>query len=246
MLSRLLASTHHSTLLQLALLLVLAMLSSAPTAASAHATSSAHAVDAPRQRTQQPIVTGTSVLGLKYKDGVMLAADTLASYGSLARYKAVERICPVGQHTLIGASGEYSDFQAIMEMLDDQTQDDINRDDGFRRGAGEIHSYLRAVLYQRRNKFNPLWNYLLVAGVKPSGAVFLGSVDHIGTAYEDDILATGFGAHLALPIMRRRWRIDMEEGEARALLEGTICSSFHNHITCYCVLILLVVQGVAY
>ena len=31
-----------------------------------------------RQRTQQPIVTGTTILGLKYKDGVMLAADTLA------------------------------------------------------------------------------------------------------------------------------------------------------------------------
>lgn len=31
----------------------------------------------PIQHTQQPIVTGTSVLGLVYKDGVMLAADTL-------------------------------------------------------------------------------------------------------------------------------------------------------------------------
>ena len=26
---------------------------------------------------RQPIVTGTSILGLKYKDGVMLVADTL-------------------------------------------------------------------------------------------------------------------------------------------------------------------------
>lgn len=29
-----------------------------------------------------------------HRDGVMLAADTLASYGSLARYKNVERIKP--------------------------------------------------------------------------------------------------------------------------------------------------------
>jgi 20S proteasome subunit beta 7 len=29
------------------------------------------------QHTQQPIVTGTSVLGIKYKDGIMLAADNL-------------------------------------------------------------------------------------------------------------------------------------------------------------------------
>lgn len=31
-----------------------------------------------------------------------------------------------------------------------------------------------------RNKFNPLWNYLLIAGCKKDGTAFLGSVDHIG------------------------------------------------------------------
>lgn len=64
-----------------------------------------------RQRTTSPIVTGTTVLGMKYKGGVMLAADTLASYGSMARYKDVRRIRQVGESTLIGASGEISDFQ---------------------------------------------------------------------------------------------------------------------------------------
>ena len=33
----------------------------------------------PSTRTQNPIVTGTGVLGLKFKDGVMLAADTLGT-----------------------------------------------------------------------------------------------------------------------------------------------------------------------
>ena len=31
----------------------------------------------PSQHTQQPIVTGTSVIGLKFKDGVVIAADNL-------------------------------------------------------------------------------------------------------------------------------------------------------------------------
>ena len=60
----------------------------------------------PTTHTQQPIVTGTTVIGLKYKDGVMLAADTLASYGSLARYKDVRRLQRIGENTLIGGSGE--------------------------------------------------------------------------------------------------------------------------------------------
>lgn len=48
----------------------------------------------------------------------MLAADTLASYGSLARFKDVQRLNAVGEHTVMGAGGEFSDFQAISEMLE--------------------------------------------------------------------------------------------------------------------------------
>lgn len=48
----------------------------------------------------------------------MLAADTLASYGSLARFKDVQRLNAVGEYTVLGAGGEFSDFQAISEMLE--------------------------------------------------------------------------------------------------------------------------------
>ncbi|KAJ2999549.1 hypothetical protein NUW54_g6920 [Trametes sanguinea] len=81
------------------------------------------------QRTQQPIVTGTSVLGIKFKDGVMLAADNLASYGSLARFKDIQRLHPVGSSTVLGASGDMSDFQALQAILDDLTTDEFVDDD---------------------------------------------------------------------------------------------------------------------
>lgn len=70
------------------------------------------------QHTQQPIVTGTSVLGIKYKDGVLLAADTLASYGSLARFMDIRRIVDVGANTILGASGDMSDFQYTQALLE--------------------------------------------------------------------------------------------------------------------------------
>ncbi|CAM9173894.1 unnamed protein product [Choristocarpus tenellus] len=195
---------------------------------SSRAVSSTSAQDGMRGRTQHPIVTGSSVLGLKYKDGVMLAADTLASYGSLARFKTVERIKTVGECTLVGGSGEYSDFQHIMEMLESMHQDDVNMDDGFQKSPSEHYNLLRTVMYNRRNKFNPLWNYLLVAGCKKDGTPFLGSVDNIGTCYEDNVLATGFGSYLSLPVLRQKWRPDLEEGEARLLLEDCMRVLFYR------------------
>ena len=42
-----------------------------------------------------------------------------ASYGSLARYKDIQRLHPVGTSTVVGAGGDMSDFQYIQHMLED-------------------------------------------------------------------------------------------------------------------------------
>jgi len=41
-----------------------------------------------------------------------------ASYGSLARFRNVERMIKVGDSTVIGASGDISDFQYITYLMD--------------------------------------------------------------------------------------------------------------------------------
>lgn len=82
-------------------------------------------------------------------------------------------------------------------------------------------------MYQRRNKGNPLWNQLLIAGYK-NDSPFLGYVDLIGTAYEENFISTGFGAYLAMPLIREKWSADMEEGEAIALVEDCLRVLFYR------------------
>lgn len=156
----------------------------------------------PRKHTQDPYVTGTSVLGIVYKDGIMLAADTLGSYGSTKRYKSVDRLVKINDRTVLGASGELSDLQYILKLLDELVTADFVADDGIQLGPDEVHAYLQRVLYNRRNKFDPLWNSLVVGGVKYDGTPFLGTVGMIGTAYTDVHVATGFGNYLARPLFR--------------------------------------------
>ena len=69
--------------------------------------------------------------------------------------------------------------------------------------AKNLHTYLSKVMYKRRSDFNPLWNALLVCGLDDDGAPFLASADLLGTTFSAPSLATGFGAHLAQPILRR-------------------------------------------
>jgi|UniRef100_A0A2N9FIZ3 20S proteasome subunit beta 7 len=174
--------------------------------------------EADSQRTLYPYVTGTSVVAIKYKDGILMASDMGGSYGSTLRYKSVERIKPVGKHSLLGASGEISDFQEILRYLDELILYDNMWDDGNSLGPKEVHNYLTRVMYNRRNKFNPLWNSLVLGGVK-KGQKYLGMVSMIGVNFEDDHVATGFGNHLARPILRDEWHENLSFEDGVKLLE---------------------------
>ncbi|KAI8898022.1 nucleophile aminohydrolase [Globomyces pollinis-pini] len=157
---------------------------------------------APISHTQQPIVTGTSVLGIKFKDGVMLAADTLASYGSLAQIRDMKRLAAVGDYTVIGAGGDMSDWQHIQHVLEAEIITEYYNDDGHTLFPEHIHEYLSRLLYNRRSKQDPLWNSLVVGGFN-KGKKFLGYVDYQGTTYHSSTIATGYGSMIAQPLLRK-------------------------------------------
>lgn len=65
-----------------------------------------------------PSTSGTSVVGLVYDGGVMVAADTLGSYGSLARFRNVERTFKVTDKAVLTCSGDIADYQFIREVIE--------------------------------------------------------------------------------------------------------------------------------
>lgn len=169
-------------------------------------TAIANAPAYPKMNTQQPIVTGTSVISMKYNNGVIIAADNLAAYGSLLRFNDVERLIPIGKNTVVGISGDISDMQHIEHLLE-ELETENNYDNSYADNEealkpSYVFEYLAAVMYQRRSKMNPLWNALIVAGVE-EGEPFLRYVNLLGVTYSSPTLATGFGAHLAVPLLRR-------------------------------------------
>jgi 20S proteasome subunit beta 7 len=175
----------------------------------------------PKHRTQTPYVTGTTVLGIKYKDGVMIACDTLGAYGATKRYKSVQRIHKVNGRCIIAASGELSDFNYILKILEELRIADLQADDGIELSAEEVYSYLSRAMYNRRNKFDPLWNSLVVAGVD-EGKAFLGMVGMIGIHYSDSHVTTGFGNQLARPLFREKQHDLMTEQEAAELMHEAL------------------------
>ncbi|PBP22659.1 proteasome component PRE4 [Diplocarpon rosae] len=157
----------------------------------------------PNQHTQSPVVTGTSVVALKYKDGVVIAADNLASYGSLARFTDVKRLRKFADMTVVGFGGDVSDMQYLDRLLSSLDIDEAYGTSGHTLNAQNLHKYLTKVFYKRRSDFNPLWNQVLVAGLDGESKPFLASTDLLGTSFSSPSLATGYGAHLAQPLLRK-------------------------------------------
>jgi 20S proteasome subunit beta 7 len=177
-------------------------------------------------------VTGTSVLGLRYKDGVMLAADTLGSYGSLARFMDIRRLAPVGDNIVVGAGGDMSDWQNIQHMLDRLMVEEFNEDDGHKLTPAQVYAYLARTMYDRRSNIDPLWNALVVGGFdSKTNEKFLGYVDLLGTTYQSTTIATGFGLHLSQPMLRKAvegHESTLTEEEARAILEECLRVLFYR------------------
>lgn len=182
-----------------------------------------HNAAEPNTHSQYPITTGTSVFGLKFKDGVILAADTMGSYGSLARFPDVQRVHKVNETTVIASSGDIADFQYLHEVIKSKQNDEDIRGGGVTMRPEALYTWLTRVLYNRRSKyvpptkivksmicnctiftscrFDPLWNKVIVGGMQ-EGKPFLGCVDMIGTAFTENAIATGIGAAMAIPIIK--------------------------------------------
>ena len=150
-----------------------------------------------------PITTGTSVIGIKFDNGVLISADTLVSYGNLASFRNIDRVFKINDHCIVGAGGEFADFQFMKRFINEKVTEDFCYDDKMELKPKSLYNWITRIMYNRRCRFNPLWVDLVVGGMQ-DGEPFLGHVDMRGRSYEDSVIATGYGKHLAIPLLREQ------------------------------------------
>lgn len=175
--------------------------------------------DGPIGHFHTPITTATSVLGLVFDNGVIIAADTLGSYGSLALFKNISRVLKVNSNIILGVGGDVADYQYLRELVNGKIIGEECLEDHIPLKPASLHCWLTRVLYQRRSKVDPLWNNVLIAGIQ-NKTPYLGSVDKLGTAVQDKVIATGYGAHIAVPLLRDglQKKPNMDKTEAENLI----------------------------
>jgi len=155
----------------------------------------------PTQLSAYPITTTSSVIGMCFDGGVILAGDLAGNYGKMQMFSDFPRIKKIYNNTLLACSGDYADYQYLESIIEGKLIDDERHNDGLQLKPKSIHAWIARVLHNRRNKFDPLWTNFLVAGLQ-DGKPFLGYADKLGLSIEVPHMATGFAHYLASGLMR--------------------------------------------
>ena len=161
----------------------------------------------PIKQSQSVVYSGSSVIGLKYNKGIIIACDTLMHYGSsLSLTKSTERIKLLNNRTLIGYSGEYSDMQETSRILDELIlEDQLETNKNGDMGPIELGHYLSSLHYSQRNRLDPYLNSAIVGGIDFNGDIVLMQIDPFGTFLSGNYFTTAFANYFACSLLRNEY-----------------------------------------
>jgi len=158
---------------------------------------------------------GATTVGIRCKDGVVLASEKRLTFGRGIQSKSVKKVFKITNQIGIAFAGLVSDFQVLRDTigayvnlytLDNKKAISVNA------AAKQTSS----ILYSMR--MFPLFTNTIIGGVDESGPKIL-ALDAIGSLIEDDYVTIGSGSELAVGVLENEYTksMNVEEGKKLAI-----------------------------
>lgn len=162
---------------------------------------------------KEDIKTGTTTVGIKIKDGVVLAADMRASMGHLAYDDDTEKIYKITDNMAVTNAGNVGDSLTIVRFLRSQAKlYEIEREE--RMTVKAATTLLSNIL--NANRYYPFIVHLIIAGVNEEAELY--ELTPFGGILERKKYAvSGSGTELALNTLDQNFKEGMSEDEGVAL-----------------------------
>ncbi len=159
----------------------------------------------------QDVKTGTTTVGIVFKDGVVLATERRATMGTLIASKKAKKVHAIADRIGMTIAGGVGDAQQLVRIINVECS--LYQ---VRRGKPISVGAAATVLsnYLNQNRFTPYYVQLLVGGVDSQGPSVY-SVDAAGGAtLEENFVSTGSGSLTAYGVLEDRYTKDMKEADA--------------------------------
>jgi proteasome beta subunit len=166
-------------------------------------------------------IPGATTIGVVFHDGVILASEKRATYGSFIVSKGVKKVFKITDQIGAACAGLVGDMQILTREVEAQGNlysMDVGRKISVRSAA----KLMSNILFNRR--YAPLITQTIVGGLDEDGAS-LYVLDVLGSLIPDKYAAVGSGTEIAIGVLEEAYKESMKLKDAKELVTKAIKSA---------------------
>ncbi|EPY35086.1 20S proteasome subunit beta 2 [Strigomonas culicis] len=167
--------------------------------------------------------TGTTIVGVVFKDGVVLGADTRATEGNIVADKRCRKIHYMAPNMMCCGAGTAADTEAVTNMISSELA--LHRlETGKQSRVSEALTLLKRHLYRYQGHVSAA----LVLGGVDIGGPYLATIAPHGSTDRLPYVTMGSGSIAAMAAMETGYKDNMTVEEAKALVASSIRKGIFN------------------
>ncbi|XP_050307326.1 proteasome subunit beta type-7 [Anthonomus grandis grandis] len=169
--------------------------------------------------------TGTTIVGIIYKDGVILGADTRATEDTTVADKNCEKIHYLAPNMYCCGAGTAADTEMTTQMVSSQLELHRLYTNRVVRVA-TANQMLKQYLFRYQGYIGAA---LVLGGVDSTGSHLYSIYPH-GSTDKLPYTTMGSGSLAAMAVFESRWKPDMEEADGIQLVRDAIAAGIFNDL----------------
>ncbi|AMD22511.1 HHL259Cp [Eremothecium sinecaudum] len=169
--------------------------------------------------------TGTTIVGVKFENGVVIAADTRSTQGNIVANKNCEKLHKISPKIWCAGAGTAADTDAVTWLIGSSLELHSLYTDREPRVVSALQK-LKQHLFKYQGHIGA---YLIVAGIDPTGP-HLFSVQAHGSTDVVYYQSLGSGSLAAMAVLEAKWKKDLSREEAIKLAAEAIEAGIWNDL----------------
>jgi len=171
--------------------------------------------------------SGTTIVAIKFKNGVLIASDRQTTAGMMVYHKKTQKLHQITDNILMGAAGLIGDIQALVKILQANLKLKYLRSKN-QPTAEEAASFLSTLM--NYYKWFPFFSEVIIVG-KDNDDYNIYSIDEAGGLEKfDNFTSTGSGMVFALGVLETEYKENMSEEEAKELAKRAIMAAIKRDL----------------
>ena len=172
-------------------------------------------------------IPGGSAIGAVFRDGVVLAAEKLITYGHFVASKVAKKTFTVRPYVGVVGSGLIGDLQKLIQILEVNVnlyEQEMKRPISVK-GVARL---LSVVMYSAKHL--PYLIQVIVGGVDRVEGPTLYVMDPLGSVIKDDYGAVGTGGEIITGILERMYRKDVNVKEGEEIVVNAMKAAYKRDV----------------